>query len=633
MCGIAGIVGSQRVDVELLHRMCDSIRHRGPDDEGYFVEGGVGLGMRRLSIIDVAAGHQPIANEDGTVVVVFNGEIYNFAALRLTLESRGHRFSTKSDTECLVHLYEDEGDDFVRHLRGMFAFALWDRKRERLLLGRDRVGKKPLFYRLTPDGIAFASEMKALVQDRTFVREVDPLALHDYLTLQYVPAPQSILKGVRKLSPAHVLTWQSGKVDEKRYWRLSYADKSGLDETAVVEELSERIIEAVGIRLVGERPIGAFLSGGVDSSVVVAAMAQQSSGAVKTFSIGFDDARFDERSYARLVADRFGTEHHEFVVTPSAAALLPTLAWHYDEPFADASAIPTYYVARLTSEHVTVALNGDGGDESFGGYDRYVANAYASRLPIPPVLRRLARLAGHRLPLRGDARSASRRASSALAYLGVEPSDRYAHMMSYFRRDEKSLLYTDDMRAATAERDTYDILTNASSSCDSDGIVDRMLCTDVETYLPGDLLVKVDIATMANSLEARSPFLDHTLMEFAASLPAQMKVSGRVGKRVLKSVARQWLPADVIDRPKMGFGVPIARWLREDLRELVHDSLTDETARARGYFEPKTVKALIASHEAGNNESTRLWALLQFELWHRLFIDSAATAAPPLPAL
>ena len=623
MCGIAGYAGAKVPDRARLKAMCDVIAHRGPDEEGYHIGDGVALGMRRLSIIDLAGGQQPIFNEDGSVAVVYNGEIYNFPEIRAGLEARGHTFKTGTDTECLVHLYEEQGERCCESLRGMFAFALWDARRRRLVLGRDRAGKKPLFYRLTPDGIWFGSELKALLAAGGMPRSVELNALHHYLTYGYVPAPESILAGVHKLPPAHTLTWHDGIVSERRYWSLSYGAKTHATEGEAVEALRELIREATRIRLISDRPLGAFLSGGVDSSLVVAAMAEASVEPVRTFSIGFEDARYDERRYARMVAERFGTRHEELVVSPhgsDVADLLPRLVWHYDEPFADSSAIPSFALAELARREVVVALNGDGGDESFGGYDRYVAQKLAAHLPAGGPVSKLAQRGVEALPT-GAHRSRTRKVKRFLNFALNSPTTRYAEVMAVFTNRDKEALYSDEMRDAVAGDDAYQVLGSAVAVSDALDPVDRALAADVATYLPGDLLVKMDIATMAHSLEARSPLLDHKVMEFAAALPASMKVRGRTGKWILKQAGRGWLPDAVLDRPKMGFGVPVAAWLRFELRDLAYDALTDHTARHRPYFDPGAVERLLDEHEAGADHSAKLWALLCFELWHRRFID------------
>jgi asparagine synthase (glutamine-hydrolysing) len=624
MCGIAGFVGDEEDARRTIERMCDPMRHRGPDDEGYLVADGVALGSRRLSIIDVDGGQQPIYNEDGTVAVVLNGEIYNFRELRRRLESRGHRFQTDTDTECIVHLYEDVGERCVEQLRGMFAFAVWDARRFRLVLARDRVGKKPLSYALTSNGICFASELKGLIEHPSVRREVDPVALHHYLTYQYIPAPWSIYRGVRKLPPAHFLVYENGQPTLSRYWTLSYGEKLTLSDADASVALRELICEATAIRMVSERPLGAFLSGGLDSSLVVAAMVEHSSKPVRTFSVGFDDKRFNELAFARLVARRFSTDHHEIIVRPSAPDILPQLAWHYDEPFGDSSALASYYVAQVAAQEVTVVLNGDGGDESFAGYDRHRANMLASHIGVPATARpgalRLLRTLPEASP---GARALLGRARRFLEPLIESSEDRYARWICSFDNEQKRELYSDDMQEAVGHIDSYALVTSAMAARDGLDILDRTLGADIETYLAGDLLVKMDIATMANSLEARSPFLDHKLMEFAASLPTRMKVRGLTSKYLPKKVARGWLPEEVIRRRKRGFGVPLAEWLRGQLRDLARDALTDRTAQDRGYFKAAAVDRLLTEHEGGADHGPRIWALLQFELWHRLFLSNS----------
>ena len=624
MCGIAGIVSVSRPDAGLVREMCDQMAHRGPDGSGFHDDDHAALGMRRLAIIDVAGSQQPVYNENHTVAAVFNGEIYNFPDLREELLRRGHRLTTSGDSECLVHLYEDYGDDLVHRLRGMFAFAIWDAAKRRLLIARDRVGKKPLYWRADGTSLAFGSELKSLVADPAVARRIDPVALHHYLTYQYVPAPWSIYQGIGKLPPGHLLSWQDGAARVSRYWRLDSTEVPIPSVPEAAERLRDLLLDATRVRMLSERPLGAFLSGGIDSSAVVAAMARQASGRVKTFSIGFEDGQFDERAPARRLAEYYGTDHHEFVVTPAALDVLPTLVRHFGEPFADASAIPSFYVARMSSQHVTVVLTGDGGDESFGGYRRYLLMARTGRLPVPefaePGLGRL----GSSLAARSESGSLFRSAGRLLEMLGEPVPHRYARLMSYFTPPQKLALYSDALREQLAGVDSYELLYHAFDESRARTDLGRIMDVDVNTYLPGDLLAKVDITTMACSLEARSPFLDHHLMEWAARLPTRLKVRSGTTKFLLKKAMAPWLPADLIARGKQGFGVPLASWLRTDLRELSRDVLTDATARSRGLFRPEAISRLLAEHEQGHDHSPRIWALIQFELWHRTFIDDPA---------
>jgi asparagine synthase (glutamine-hydrolysing) len=625
VCGIAGIASAGRPNARLVHQMCDALVHRGPDGSGFHDDDHAALGMRRLAIIDVAGSQQPVYNEDRTVAAVFNGELYNFRELREHLHRRGHRFATNGDSECLVHLYEDYGTDLVHHLRGMFAFAIWDVPARRLLLARDRVGKKPLYWREDQKSLVFGSELKALVADPAVNRRIDPIALHHYLTYQYVPAPWSIYQGIQKLPPGHLLSWQDGVATISRYWRLDFTQRQVTSVPEAAEQLRCLLLDATKVRMLSERPLGAFLSGGLDSSAVVAAMARQSSGPVRTFSIGFEDGQFDERAHARRLAEFYGTDHQEFVVTSAAADVLPTLAWHFDEPFADASAIPSFYVARMSSQQVTVVLTGDGGDESFGGYQRYVLMGMAGRIPVPDFARPGMLDLGSRIIRHSRTGSWARSAGRMSQVLGQPVPRRYARIMAYFTPEQKLDLYTGEMRDVVADVDSYELLDWAYSESRAESDVCRLMDVDVQTYLPGDLLAKVDITTMACSLEARSPFLDHHLMEWAAGLPAQLKVHWLTTKVLLKQAMLPWLPNDLVTRRKQGFGVPIASWLRTELRDMSWDVLTDSTARSRGLFRPEAVSGLLSEHEQGIDHSRQIWALIQFELWHRNFIDNQPT--------
>jgi asparagine synthase (glutamine-hydrolysing) len=626
MCGIVGQVkpASGTVEPALLARMCAALEHRGPDARGLFADGNAGLGIQRLRVIDLETGDQPIHNEDGSIAVVLNGEIYNYRELRDRLSRRGHTLATEGDTEVIVHLYEEYGPDCVRFLHGMFAFALWDGRRRRLLLARDRIGKKPLFYAVRGGTLTFASELRALLEDRSIPREVDLAALDGYLAYGYIPSPRSVFAGVRKLPPAHTLAFAEGRLELERYWRLDYSRKLTVrDPRELHEPIRDAIRAATRRRLVADVPLGAFLSGGIDSSAVVAAMARESATPVKTFTIGFEHRDFDELPHARHVAELLGTDHHEFVVRPDAIATVPRIVRQYGEPFADTSAIPSFHLAEVTRAHVTVALNGDGGDESFGGYTRYVANRLASRLDVlPPAFRRAAGRAGERLHS-SEVTSLTSKARRLATGLALSPADRYARYQSWFDTAQRDALYTDDFRAATRGPATAEVIARPWLQASGEDVLDVMLEVDALTYLPGDLITKIDIATMAHALEARSPLLDHELMEFAASLPAELKIRGRQKKWILREALRAWLPDDILDRPKQGFMVPVADWFRGELREHVHDVLLDPAAVGRGYFRTGEVRSMLERHGAGAaDESKRLWALYVLELWHRDFVDA-----------
>jgi asparagine synthase (glutamine-hydrolysing) len=633
MCGIAGIVDfdGRPIDEGLVPSMCGAIRHRGPDDEGVLAlpalpQGAAPravLGSRRLSIIDLAGGHQPIGNEDGSIWTVQNGEIYNFAALRERLERAGHRFKTRSDTEVIVHLYEEMGDAFVRELDGMFALALWDDRRKRLVLARDRFGKKPLQYFERQGRLWFASEFQALLADRSIPRELNPEALDEYLSFMAIPAPLTIYKDVWKLPPAHFLVRDTDGTTVARYWSLAYTPKRRIDEAEAVSEVKRLLREAVRKRLISDVPLGAFLSGGVDSSGVVAMMASLASGAVKTFSIGFDDARYNELPHARRVAQQYACEHHEFEVRPSALEVLPTLVRHYGEPYADSSAIPSFYLARLTRQHVTVALNGDGGDEMFAGYGWHLAGQLAQqwqRLPTP--VRRVAESAARAVtPASADRRSTATRAMRFLAGASRARPAQYRAWLSVFTEDLKRALYA---TPPPAHHDRLACVFAANEGLDG---VDAMLAADVAWYLPTDLLVKMDIATMANSLEARSPFLDRDLAEFVAALPSAMKLKGRESKYLLKRVLEGLVPTDNMYRRKQGFAVPIAQWFRADLRDYLADHVLSSRFTSRGLFNPREVRRLFDDHQQQRADyAHHLWVLLMLELWFREYIDPAIHA-------
>jgi asparagine synthase (glutamine-hydrolysing) len=628
VCGIAGQVRAdrQRPDAELLRRMCSAIEHRGPDSRGVHIDDGVGLGIQRLRVIDLVSGDQPIFNEDRSVAVVLNGEIYNHRELRQSLERKGHRFSTQSDTEVIVHLYEEVGPDFVDSLIGMFGVAVWDARERQLVLARDRLGKKPLFYAEREGVLSFASEIQSLLEDRRVSRTVDYEALDMYLALRYVPSPLTAFADVRKLNPAHRLVFRDGRSRTEAYWHLDYTPKRDVkDERELSEELRERLRTAVRRRLIADVPLGAFLSGGVDSAAVVASMAQESSGPVKTFSIGFDSEHANELPQAQVLANHFGTEHHEFMVTPNAIELLPKIIRHHGEPFADATSIPTFYLSEVTRQHVTVALNGDGGDEIFGGYPRYVANLASARvsgLPLP-LRRALARI-GTAVPANGRIDSWPSRIRRVAETLPLDPASRYFAYISHLNGLRRDVLYTDSFAESVSATRAQEAITDAWRKASATDVLDKMLDTDVRTYLPDDLLTKVDIASMSCSLEARSPLLDHELIEFVASLPTSEKIQGREKKVVFRRALRGWVPDEILDAPKRGFHPPLADWLRGALGGFARDVLLDRTARERGHFRPDRVATLIDQHSTGvADHSEGIWRLMIYELWHREFVDGA----------
>lgn len=603
MCGIVGIYNYGRVDAveqSLLKRMNNLIAHRGPDDEGYFVQGKVGLAMRRLSIIDLSSGHQPIANDDGTIQIVFNGEIYNFQSLREELITKGHKFKTQSDTEAILRLYEEMGPDCVKRLRGMFAFAIWDARKNRLMLARDRVGKKPLVYSNSNGQLAWASEIRPLLEVPGISKEVDPQAIDLYLGLQYIPSPLTAFKAIRKLPPAHVMIQENGTTRIERYWELPL---NSFQSDVTFEEaktgIREKLTEATRLRMISDVPLGGFLSGGMDSSVVVGLMSGLSSRPVKTFSIGFEEDEFSEFAHARAVARHFGTDHTEFVVKPEMAEVLPKLARHYGEPFGDSSALPTYYLARETRRHVTVALTGDGGDENFAGYKRYMLmNAFMT----------MRRLLGRSSP-----------ESWAQVYL---------RLIGIFQEQEKSRMYSEGMKRKVMPNASRDYLGAFWKSASSQDGVNRMLSVDWHSYLPECLMVKADIATMANSLEARSPLLDHELIEYVFRLRGSWKLKGFRGtKWIFKETFRHDLPSSISRRSKMGFGIPLGSWFRGKLSHYWRDHVLSPAALARGYFREEFLRKLFDEHMSGRRDhGYRMWNLLMLELWHENCLPGGSIA-------
>jgi asparagine synthase (glutamine-hydrolysing) len=624
MCGICGIVyndSTRPVERVLLERMNEVIRHRGPDSDGFYVHGQVGLAMRRLAIIDLVTGDQPMCNEDGSIWIVFNGEIYNHSELRPQLEARGHLFRSRSDTEAILHLYEEHGPACVDHLRGMFAFGVWDEKQCRLLLARDRLGQKPLYYAEHDGALLFGSEIKCILQYPRFPRQIDLEAIHHYLTLQYVPDPWTGFAGIRKLPPAHRLMWQDGRLQLERYWDLAYEPKWTQPAPEMKERLRDTITEAVRIRLMSDVPLGAHLSGGIDSSIVVGLMAGMMEQPVKTFSIGFKEDAFSELPYARQVAQRFGTDHREFILKPDALDVLPRLVAHFDEPFADPAAIPTWYLAEMTREHVTVALNGDGGDEAFAGYQRYYADLVADAYRLVPGLLRhgaLDRLL-YALPVQAD-RPMERSPIMALRRLpqaaDISHSASIVRWGGYFDEAEKEALYTDDVRQVVNSSPSAALLKQTFRRALAGNRVDRTLYTDIHHYLPGALLPKVDRTTMAHSLEARSPFLDHQVMELAARLPSVWKVRGRRTKWILRDLFANLLPVAVGGRGKMGFSVPLGMWFRGPLYQPAKELLLLPEAQLNRYLRTDEVTRLLEVNRRGEADNGKqIWSLLNLEMW------------------
>lgn len=609
-----------------MRPLIDAQAHRGPDAWGIWTDGLCGLGHRRLSIIDLSeAGRQPMANDDDSIQITFNGEIYNFQSLRAELEALGYHFRTRTDTEVIIHAYEQWGVECLAKLRGMFAFGLWDQRQRRFLLARDRIGKKPLFYTTVAKQFIFASELQGLLAKREVEREIYPPAIDAYLSYGYVPAPHTAFKNVFKLPPAHYLTLDlnspSPEAKVHRYWSLEYLPKLEISEAEACQVLREKMSEAVRLRMISDVPLGAFLSGGIDSSIVVGLMAQQADRPVKTFSIGFKEAAYNELDHARRIARKWNTEHHEFIVEPKALEILPALVRHYGEPYADSSAVPTFYLSQMTRQHVTVALNGDGGDESFAGYDRYLGNRIAERIQAVPGIEMAARTLRRIIPTSIDSKSRAHQAHRFLSVATQPMSERYPRWLTFFANEAKSQMYSQDFAThLNGGRDGW--LSSLFGQLPKLDAIDAAMAVDVISYLPYDLLVKVDITSMANSLETRSPFLDHEVMEFAARLPSQMKVRGRQLKRLLKIAFTDLLPSENVDRRKMGFGVPVGQWFRGPMRELLCDSLLLDS-KSRSYFQPLEIARLVDDHlNERADHSYRLWNLLMLELWQREFIVS-----------
>ena len=619
MCGINGVFHYRGgvADLALIERQASLMRHRGPDDHGLWSDGDVAFGHRRLSIVDLSpGGHQPMANEDGSVWVTYNGELYDWPDVRPGLEARGHRFRGHSDTEAVLHFYEDHDLDLFRSLRGMFAFGLFDRARRRLVLGRDRFGVKPLFYHDDGRRIAFASELKALMLDPSVPREVDEQSVADYLTFQYVPGPRTIWRGVRKLPPAHALIADAHGVRLQRYWAMPTEEDPGLPVGELRERLRALLAESVRIRLLSDVPLGAFLSGGIDSSAVVAMMARASSEPIKTFTIGFEEEDFSELEHARAVARHLGTDHHELIVRPRALELLPRLVWHMDEPLADASMIPSFYVAEMARRNVTVALSGDGGDETHGGYETYRwARRYQSMDVLPRPLREAMALPARLL-------AADHPLGRKLARLPMPIVDRHLHVESYFQPREMKDVLAPEMRSRLRHYDPSAAMRGIHWAASRSSELSGLLHLDAQTYMIDDVLVKVDRCSMMNSLEVREPMLDHKMLEFVARIPLQYKVRGDVGKWLLRESVSDLLPPGILARGKQGFGVPLEHWFGNGFSTLAKEVLFDARPRWRGWFDPRGVERLVHDQELRDERRTRqIWALMCLEVWFQTYVD------------
>ncbi|MGA2260567.1 MAG: asparagine synthase (glutamine-hydrolyzing) [Acidobacteriota bacterium] len=617
MCGICGFLyfDDRPINPDIVRSMSDTQRHRGPDESGIYVGKRIALGHRRLSIIDLASGQQPLSNEDGTIWISLNGEIYNYRDFHEELKST-HQFRTRSDTETIVHLYESHPAQFIERLRGMFAFALWDETAQTLILARDRVGKKPLYYYLDESKLVFGSEIKSILQHPDLRIEVDEQAVSDYISLGYIPAPKSIYKSIRKLRPGHYLKVQGDRVSEVKYWDLSFAEMEGIPEAEWRERFLEEFTRAVDIRLMSEVPLGAFLSGGLDSSAVVAIMSRIMSQPVKTATIGFEEDRFDESQYARQVSRHLKTDHYERVVTPDKIATIEKLAWHYDEPFADSSALPTYYVSQVAREKVTVALSGDGGDESFAGYRRYFYDLQENRLRsiLPLPLRRTMFGPLALVYPKMDWAPRFLRAKSTFQSLAYDPVEGYFETMSTFRKADKPLALSPDLKQHLGGYQTVDLFRQYYGTADTKDPLSRIQYLDIKTYLTDDILTKVDRASMAHALEVRCPLLDHKVMELVASMPSALKLKGATAKYLLKKCIAPYLPAEIVNRSKMGFGVPLYDWFRNGIRDYARRHLLETEDP---YLDQKFVGKIWDQHQSGlRDRSAQLWTVLMFRLWY-----------------
>jgi asparagine synthase (glutamine-hydrolysing) len=630
MCGICGIAIPEKlnraVDATALVRMRDSLTHRGPDDAGVFIDGPIGLAHRRLSIVDLAGGHQPMSNEDGKVWITYNGEVYNHRDLRPALEERGHVYQTASDTETIIHLYEERGPHAVEQLRGMFAFAIWDKSKRKLVLARDRLGIKPLYYTLSDDGvICFASEIKALVEARAVRAELNYDALADYAANHSTSGEETLFRGVKRLLPGHLLVWSDGRVRIERYWDLSFAKPAEpLSDGEYVDQFENLFQESVRLRLMADVPLGVFLSGGIDSSAIVAAMSEMVSEPIKTFSVAFEEREANELEYARMIARAFGTDHHEVVVSPQQFFdALPALVYQEDEPIAHPSSVPLYFVSKLASEHVKVVLTGEGSDELLAGYDKYRKTMFNLALgrkyhgAVPTSIRRTIERAIFKLNSTSRIR---RKLSRTFLCLEPEIEEIYFDNFSVFSRAMQQRLFTGEARAQMSQIDPYSASLGLIAGSDSTELLDQFLAADLKTYLH-ELLMKQDQMSMAASIESRVPFLDHKLVEFAARLPVNMRLRGLTTKFILRRAMRDRLPKEILTRRKMGFPVPVGAWLRGRFSHVVDEYVLNSRSIERGIFNPAFVRELAARHRAGENHTERLWALINFEIWQRRFFD------------
>jgi asparagine synthase (glutamine-hydrolysing) len=611
MCGICGIISSDNsypVQKNLLGAMCDVITHRGPDEEGYYIDGGIGLGMRRLKIIDLSTGSQPIFNEDKSVVVVFNGEIYNFLELRNSLIQKGHTFFSSSDTEVIVHLYEDHGDKFLDHLNGMFGIALWDIKRRKLILARDRMGEKPLYFTKKDDVLIFGSELKSVLCFPNLGREINNEAIYHYFSFNYIPTPLTIYKNINKLAPGECLTFKDNKITINKYWSLSSAKQIEIkDEHEVAEELHKQLVNSIKMRLISDVPLGAFLSGGIDSSIMVALMSQISSTPVKTFSVGLENDQQSELPFARQVAKKYATDHHELIASPNAIDLIDQVLWHFDEPFGDSSALPTFLLSQLIRQHVTVAISGDGGDELFGGYERYQRIlARTSTIKTPKYIRHLlSKTIGAGLPFGAKGKALLQ----SLQYCD------YDFFTIGTSEELKGQLFSKDFLSSLGSITSKDIADLAFLPNHS--LLQQCINFDIKYYLPDDILTKVDRMSMAASLETRAPFLDHNVVEFASSIPDNLKIKNNITKYILKNTFKDLLPEAIFTRSKSGFSIPLEDWFRKELKEMLQTNLSPKQLDETGVFAPHFVNTILDQHFSGKRNHKRLiWMILTFQLWH-----------------